>query len=199
MASDPLDSGLGSGLGSDIGALRAFTLAEGVLLLVLGWLALLFPLIASAWVTVVVAVAFLVGGIVGWVNNLNRARRLHRWHCFLRLVVSTLFVVTGAWILQQCGSGRCLMQIAALAFAIGIVFLLEGLVTVIVSLSHRQVSGWGWGLANGVVTLILGLLILRMPDLWQLTVLGILVGVSFLFSGIDLLVFSAAFHRPDQP
>ena len=199
MASDPLDSGLGSGLGSDIGALRAFTLAEGVLLLVLGWLALLFPLIASAWVTVVVAVAFLVGGIVGWVNNLNRARRLHRWHCFLRLVVSTLFVVTGAWILQQCGSGRCLMQIAALAFAIGVVFLLEGLVTVIVSLSHRQVSGWGWGLANGVVTLILGLLILRMPDLWQLTVLGILVGVSFLFSGIDLLVFSAAFHGPDRP
>ncbi|NBW64047.1 MAG: hypothetical protein EBR33_13310, partial [Synechococcaceae bacterium WB4_1_0192] len=116
-----------------------------------------------------------------------------------RLVVSTLFVVTGAWILQQCGSGRCLMQIAALATAIGIVFLLEGLVTAIVSLAHRQVSGWGWGLANGVVTLILGLLILSMPGLGQLTVLGILVGVSFLFSGIDLLVFSAAFHRSDRP
>ena len=195
MASDPLDSGLGSGLGSEIGALRAFTLAEGVLLLVLGWLALLFPLIASAWITVVVAVAFLVGGIVGWVNNLNRARRLNRWHCFPRLVVSTLFVVTGAWILQQCGSGRCLMQIAALAFAIGIVFLLEGLVTVIVSLSHRQVSGWGWGLANGVVTFILGLLILTMKPLALMEVLGLLVGISFLFSGIDLLVFSASFHR----
>jgi len=50
-------------------SLRAFTLAEGVLLLVLGLLALLFPLIASAWVTLVVAVAFLVGGIVGWINT----------------------------------------------------------------------------------------------------------------------------------
>ena len=30
------------------------------------------------------------------------------------------------------------------------------------------------------------------------SVLGILVGISFLFSGIDLLVFSAAFHGPDD-
>lgn len=177
-----------------LGSLRAFTLAEGILLLVLGVLALLFPVIASAWVTVVVALAFLVSGIVGWVNNLNRSRRLSRWHCFWRLVVSSLFVLTGAWIIQQCGSGRCLVQVAALAFAIGIVFLLEGVVTAIVSLSHRQMAGWGWGLANGIVTFILGLLILAMPGLGQLTVLGILVGISFLFSGIDLLVFSAAFH-----
>jgi uncharacterized membrane protein HdeD (DUF308 family) len=75
MADDPLDLDLVPG------SLRAFTLAEGILLLVLGVLALLFPMIASAWVTVVVALAFLVGGIVGWVNNLNRSRRLGRWHC----------------------------------------------------------------------------------------------------------------------
>jgi uncharacterized membrane protein HdeD (DUF308 family) len=31
-----------------------------------------------------------------------------------------------------------------------------------------------------------------------LSVLGILVGISFLFSGIDLLVFSAAFHTPER-
>jgi uncharacterized membrane protein HdeD (DUF308 family) len=29
-----------------------------------------------------------------------------------------------------------------------------------------------------------------------LSVLGLLVGVSFLFSGIDLLRFSASFHDP---
>jgi uncharacterized membrane protein HdeD (DUF308 family) len=182
----------------DLGSLRSFTVAEGILLLVLGVLALSFPVVASGWVTVVVAIAFLVGGIVGWVNNLNRARRLSRWHCFWRLVVSTLFVVTGTWILQQCGSGKCLIQVAALAFAIGIVFLVEGVVTSIVSLSHTDMPRWGWGLANGIVTFILGLLIVTMPGLGQLTVLGILVGISFLFSGIDLLVFSAAFHGPDD-
>ena len=181
---------------SPVAALRAFTLAEGILLLVLGVLALLFPMIASAWVTVVVALAFLVGGVVGWVNNLMRARRLSRWHCFWRLVVSTLFVVTGGWIIQQFSSGLvpAAAQVAALAYAIGLVFLVEGVVAAVVSLSHRQLAGWGWGLANGLVTLLLGLIIVTMRGPGLLTVLGILVGISFLFSGIDLLVFSASFH-----
>ena len=192
MADDHSDLALGS--------LRAFTLAEGILLLVLGVLALLFPIIASAWVTVVVALAFLVGGIVGWVNNLNRSRRLSKWHCFWRLVVSTLFLVTGAWIIQQFSAGLvpAAAQVAALAFAIGIVFLVEGVVAAIVSLSHREMTGWGWGLANGIVTFILGLLIVTMKAGGLLSVLGILVGISFLFSGIDLLVFSAAFHGPER-
>ena len=64
----------------------------------------------------------------------------------------------------------------------------------LVALSHRQVRGWGWGLANGLVTLLLGLLILTMKAFGLLSVLGILVGISFLFSGIDLLAFSASFH-----
>ena len=192
MADDRSDLALGS--------LRAFTLAEGILLLVLGVLALLFPVIASAWVTVVVALAFLVGGIVGWVNNLNRSRRLSKAHCFWRLVVSTLFLVTGAWIIQQFRAGLvpAAAQVAALAFAIGIVVLVEGVVAAIVSLSHRQMVGWGWGLANGIVTLVLGLLIVTMKAGGLLSVLGILVGISFLFSGIDLLVFSAAFHEPKR-
>jgi hypothetical protein len=37
-----------------------------------------------------------------------------------------------------------------------------------------------------------------MKGLGLLSVIGILVGISFLFSGIDLLVFSAAFHGPDE-
>lgn len=176
--------------------LRAFTMAEGIVLIVLGVLALVFPVIASAWVTVIVAIAFAVGGIVGWISTLSRARRLSRWHCFWRLVTSTLFLVVGFWIIQQFSAGPLSagLQVAALAYAIGIVFLVEGVVATLVSLSHTNRRGWGWGLANGVVTLILGVLILSMKAWGLLSVLGILVGISFLFSGFDLLAFSAAFH-----
>ena len=181
-------------------SLRAFTLAEGILMIVLGVLALLFPVIASAWVTVVVAMAFLVGGIAGWISNLSRAKRLGRWHCFWRLVTSTLFLVLGLWMIQQFGAGPLAagLQVAALAVAVGIVFVIEGIVASIVSLSHRHQGGWGWGLANGIVTLILGLLILSMKAWGLLSVLGLLVGISFLFSGIDLLAFSAAFHSNED-
>ena len=177
-------------------ALLGLTLAEGILLLVLGILAIASPYVASLWVTVVVAIAFLVGGLVGWVSTLTRAGRLRRVICFWRLVVATLFVLAGGWMLQQIGAGplSAASQVASLALALGVVFLLEGAVAAVVALSHRQIQGWGWGLANGIVTLILGALILSLRS-GLLSVLGLLVGISFLFSGIDLLAFSASFHR----
>ena len=177
-------------------SLRTFTVAEGILMLVLGILALLFPVITSVGVTAIVAVAFLVGGLVGWIHGVMRAPRLNRILTFWRLVVSTLFVVTGAWMLHQFrqGPAGALEQVAALAVAIGIVFLAEGVVAIGVALSHRGMVGWGWGLTNGVVTFVLGLLIVTMK-FWNLTwVVGTLVGISFLFSGLDLLAFGVSFH-----
>lgn len=184
-------------LAREAATLRTFTLAEGVLMLVLGGLALLFPVVASLWVTAVVALAFLVAGIVGWISSLARSRRLSGAITFWRLVVATLFLVTGLWMVRQLSAGptRAAAQVTALALAIGVVFLLEGLVAILVSLSHRHVQGWVWGLANGIVTLILGTLILTMKSLSLPWVLGTLVGISFLFSGFDLLGFSSRFHQ----
>jgi uncharacterized membrane protein HdeD (DUF308 family) len=183
---------------AELSRLRGLTQAEGIILIVLGLLALSFPIIASAWATVMVAVAFLVAGLFGWINNLSRARRLSRWPCFGRLVIATLFLVAGCWMLIQFKAGLvpAALQIKALAVALGIVFLAEGVVATLVSLRHRTVAGWGWGLANGLVTLVLGLLILSMDPAGQLSVIGLLVGISFLFSGFDLLRFGV--HFPPQ-
>ncbi|MFM7086997.1 MAG: HdeD family acid-resistance protein [Cyanobium sp.] len=177
-------------------ALRGLTLAEGILLLVLGLLSLAFPILASVWVTAMVAIAFLVGGLVGWVTGLSRARRLRWAISFWRLLVATLFVLAGGWMLSRITAGpmAAATQVASLALAIGLVFLVEGGVAAVLALSHRQVRGWGWGLANGLVTLILGGLILSLKATSLIGVLGLLVGISFLFSGIDLLTFSASFH-----
>ncbi|MFM7313524.1 MAG: HdeD family acid-resistance protein [Cyanobium sp.] len=177
--------------------LAGLTLAEGILLLVLGVLALACPILASKWIAAMLGIAFLVGGLVSWVSTLARGKRLQKLVCFWRLVVATLFVVAGAWIVAQIASGPvgAARQVASLAMALGLVFLIEGVVAGVVALGNRQVRGWGWGLTNGVVTLVLGLLILTMKPLALMNVLGVLVGISFLFSGIDLLAFSASFHR----
>jgi uncharacterized membrane protein HdeD (DUF308 family) len=176
---------------------RTFSIAEGVLFLVLGVLSLLFPVVASFGVTALVGVAFLVGGMVGWISNLAARRGLKGWLVFWRLVVLTLFLVAGITILQQFvrGGVPAAAQVLALGLAIGIVFLVEGVVAIIASLSHRSVQGWGWRLANGIVTLVLGLLIITMKFWGLLSVLGILVGVSFLFTGFDLIAFGSSLHR----
>jgi len=180
----------------EAGQLRGLTQAEGIIMIVLGILALSFPVVASASVTLMVAIAFLLAGIVGWIDNLLRARRLGRWYCFWRLAVSTLLLVTGLWMVIQFKSGMvpAALQIKALASAIGLVFLAEGAVSAIISFSNRTTRGWGWGLANGLVTLVLGVMILTMSPAGLLSVIGLLVGISFLFSGFDLLGFSSRFH-----
>ncbi len=177
-------------------ALRAFTLAEGVMLLVLGVLALVFPVLASKWITAVVAIAFLVGGLVGWISSLLRSPGLSKVITFWRLVTSTLFLVLGVWMIQQMAAGpaEAAIPMAGLALAIGVVFVVEGVVEALVATSHRHITGWRWGLVNGLVTLALGLLILTLKFWSLLWVVGTLVGISFLFSGIDLLRFSASFH-----
>jgi uncharacterized membrane protein HdeD (DUF308 family) len=94
----------------------------------------------------------------------------------------------------QSGIVPAALQVKALATAIGIVFWAEGVVNAFVSLAHRSTRGWGWGLANGLITLVHGGMILSMGPAGLLSVIRLLVGISCLFSGFDLLRFSSRFH-----
>jgi uncharacterized membrane protein HdeD (DUF308 family) len=183
-----------------LGTFKAFAIAEGILLMILGVLALVFPVLASVWVTGVIAVVFLVGGVVGWISNLARSKRMGRWICFWRLVVSTLFIVAGASMISNFRSpADAAEQVATLSLAIGIVFLVEGVVAFFNGLSHSNRPGAGWAVANGVITFILGLLIVTLKFWGLLWVLGVLVGISFLFSGIDLIALSSTIHNDQDP
>lgn len=181
-----------------LGSFKAFAIAEGILLIVLGILALVFPVLASVWTVAVVGVLFLIGGIVGWISNLARSGRMGRWICFWRLVVSTLFIVAGGSILKDLRQ-ETLQQVAMFALAIGIVFLVEGVVAFFNGLANSNRPGAGWAIANGVITFILGLLIVT-QGFWNLLwVLGTLVGISFLLSGIELIAFSSTVHNDGDP
>ncbi|MDP7995093.1 MAG: DUF308 domain-containing protein [Synechococcus sp. SP2 MAG] len=183
-----------------VGTFKAFAIAEGILLIILGVLALIFPVIASVWVTGVIAIVFLVGGVVGWISNLARSKRMGRWICFWRLVVSTLFIVAGASMISNFRSpAEAAEQVATLSLTIGIVFLVEGVVAFFNGLSHSKRPGAGWAIANGVITFILGLMIVTLKFWGLLWVLGALVGISFLFSGIDLIAFSSTIHNDQDP
>ena len=179
---------------------QAFAIAEGILLIILGVLALIFPVLASVWVTGVIAVVFLVGGVVGWISNLARSKRMGRWICFWRLVVSTLFIVAGASMFSSFNSAAALKdQVISLSLVVGIVFLVEGVVAFFNGLAQSTRPGAGWAIANGVITFILGLLIVTLKFWGLLWVLGVLVGISFLFSGIDLIALSSTIHNEQDP
>ena len=183
-----------------LGRFKAFAIAEGILLIVLGLLALVFPVLASFWTVAVIAVMFLIGGVVGWISNVARSGRMGRWICFWRLVVSTLFIVAGGSMIANLRSpAEAAQQVATFALAIGIVFLVEGVVAFLSGLTHSNRPGSGWAVANGVITFVLGVLIVTLKFWGLLWVLGTLVGISFLFSGIELIAFSSTLHDDQDP
>ncbi|MFN7677178.1 MAG: HdeD family acid-resistance protein [Cyanobacteriota bacterium] len=180
--------------------LQTLTLLEGILMLVLGAAALVFPWVASLWVTSVVAVVFLVAGLVSGLTTLVRARQLTTWHVFGRLVVATGLALAGLWMVHRLASGpvAAANTVAALTLSIGVVFVVEGTVATVVALNHRHLRGWGWGLLNGALTFGMGVVILSVKAFQLFWVLGVLVGISFLLSGLDLLHFHAWFYPPAQ-
>ena len=80
--------------------------------------------------------------------------------------------------------------ILGLALYIGIAFLFAGILAIITALSFRtQVKGWGWRLAEGMIDIFFGFIVLYNPGLTAL-VMSFMVGFWFLFYGITSLVDS---------
>lgn len=50
-----------------------------------------------------------------------------------------------------------------------------------------------------MITFVLGLLIVTLKFWGLLWVLGTLVGISFLFSGLELIIFSSNLHDDQDP
>jgi len=71
------------------------------------------------------------------------------------------------------------------------VFLLfEGILEIALYFGIRQVRHSGWVLFDGIVTLILGILIWSQWPSSSVWVIGTLVGISLIFSGISRFMLS---------
>ena len=164
-------------------------LFEGIMLVILGVLALLAPVIASVAVTVFFGWILLVSGIVGLVTTLRARQAPGFWWSLLSdLVAIVAGVVLLVWPLQ----GTLSLSAVLIAF-----LFVEGVVTIMYALEHRSaLSGrWGWMLASGILDVALGIfLFLGLPGtaLWAL---GLLIGINMLFGGWAL-VFMALHARP---
>lgn len=86
--------------------------------------------------------------------------------------------------------------VLALSSFIGIAFLITGLIAALTAISFRhQVRGWGWRLAEGLLDIFIGFILLFNPNLTSLVV-TFMVGFWFMFYGITSL--SDSFGRKDE-
>ena len=88
-----------------------------------------------------------------------------------------------------------LLSVLSLTLVLAIFLLFEGIVEIIFYFKIRGTANAGWVLFDGIITLILGFLIWRRWPASSVWVIGTLVGISLIFSGISRVMLSSAVRR----
>ena len=162
-------------------------IALGVLEIVAGIVAIAGPLTAGLTVTVMIGIAFLLGGgarLVGafMADSFGAGALTFLWG----LLVSA----TGFYFLIRPGIG-----LATLTLVVAMVLFMDGISRVIVSFKMRPVKGWGWMLAGGIVSIVFaGMVGWEFPEssLW---VIGTLVGFSLLLNGFTTITVAGTARK----
>jgi uncharacterized membrane protein HdeD (DUF308 family) len=161
-----------------------WSIALSVLMIVAGILAIASPLAAGIAVNIVVAWLLVFSGCVHLVFAWYRPSA---GGFIWELLVGILYIVIGGYLLVHPVIG-----LASLTIALGIYLFLEAILEFVLGFALRPLPGSGWLLFDGIVTLILAVMIWRTWPSSAGWVIGLLVGISMLFSGTSRLVLSLA-------
>jgi len=167
-----------------------WSIAISLLLIVAGVLALTLPRAAG------IAVSALFGWllVLSGVGHLVFAFHTRSFGGLVwQLLLGILYFLVGAYLLIYHVAG-----LATVTFALAIYLFAEGVLEFILSFRIRPRSGWAWLLFNAIITLMLAVLIWRTWPSDSDWVIGTLVGISVLFSGISRLALSLAARHPKQ-
>ena len=147
----------------------------GYVLIVVGILAILFPLIGSIAVKLLVGWFFLITGAV----TLYHAFWAKTWSGALWSgVIGLIHLALGVYLTFFPLTG-----LIALTALVAIVFILQGGLELGIGLRHRPQTGWGWLALSGIASGLLGiLLILGLPGtaVWAL---GVMLGLNAITTG----------------
>jgi uncharacterized membrane protein HdeD (DUF308 family) len=163
-------------------------LIEGIILVVLGLLAVAVPMVASLAVTILFGWLFLISGIVGLITTFVMGQAPGFWWSLLSGVLG---VVVGGWLLVEPVQGLVSLTYLLIAF-----FIVEGIATIMFALEHRAaLSGrWAWMLVSGVVDLFLAAVILAGLPGTVAWALGLIVGINMVFGGASMIGMALAAH-----
>lgn len=166
-------------------------LFEGILLSVLGLVAIVLPPLAGLVATVVLGWLFLMAGVVGLAASIAaRQAPGFGWS----LLSSLAAMIAGGILLWDPLQGLVTLTYVLIAF-----FLVDGVFTIILALAHRRgLSGkWEWMLLNGVIDLILAAIVISGFPGTLVWVLGLIVGIDMLFGGATLVAMALEARRSE--
>jgi uncharacterized membrane protein HdeD (DUF308 family) len=161
-----------------------FFLIEGILLVVLGMIAICVPPLATVTVELLIGWLILLSGVLGLVMTFQtRGSPGFGWSLLSAVVGILVGIVLLIWPLSG---------VLSLTLMLTIFLGAEGIVSIMYALAHRRESSsrWQMMLISGIVDLILAGLILGGLPGTAAWAIGLIVGINLLFGGVALVAMA---------
>ena len=161
-----------------------FFLIEGIVLIILGMIAIGVPPLATVTVEILIGWLILLSGVLGLVMTFQtRGSPGFGWSLLSAIVAILVGIVLLIWPLSG---------VFSLTVMLTVFLALEGVVSIMYALAHRRekTSRWEMMLISGIVDLILaGLILAGLPGTaaWAI---GLIVGVNLFFGGVALVALA---------
>jgi uncharacterized membrane protein HdeD (DUF308 family) len=172
------NSAMPGGLLSGIEPLRAkwgWIVALGVLYTVAGFIALGSVMMATVASVFLVGVMMLIAGV----GEVVGAFQMKSWGKFiLWMLLGALYIVAGFSAFENP-----LLAAAFLTLLLGAALVASGIVRVFLAFSMKAQTMWVWALISGLITLLLGVVILAHWPISSLYILGLFLGIDLIFAG----------------
>ena len=153
-------------------------LLQGILMVVAGFLALVYPLIASVAIVYLLAWILIISGIFQGIGLIGARQVPHFW---LQLISVVLAIVVGLLLLRQPEAGLVVFSVLLIVY-----FMVEGMAKVIFALTIRPFPNWGWVLGAGIVSILLAIYLWANLAVASEVLLGILLGIQLLCEGVAM-------------
>ncbi|MDH3580211.1 MAG: HdeD family acid-resistance protein [Hyphomicrobiales bacterium] len=161
---------------------KSLLLWTGIAFAIVGALAIFFPILSSFTANFMVGWLFIISGVVMGFNSFTIQGT---GPFFGALLLGLITLIAGIYLLANPEVG-----LVVLTLTIAIVFIFEGAYQTVAAFELRPAEGWGWLLVSAIISIVVGLLIVsRLPGA-SLVVLGLLMGINFLSSGLSMIMLS---------
>ena len=159
-------------------------LVEGIILVILGILAIIIPPLATIGITIFIGWLFLISGIAGLITTFGARHAPGFWWSLLSAILG---IAAGIVLLVWPVSGAVSLTLLLIVF-----FVIEGVLSIMYALEHkRELTGqWGWMLFSGIIDLILAAIIFAGLPGTAAWALGLLVGINMLFGGSSMIAIA---------
>jgi uncharacterized membrane protein HdeD (DUF308 family) len=159
----------------------------GIVLLVLGIIAAGNMLLATAISVLVVGAMMIAAGFV----EIIHAFSVKGWGTFVWwLLAGILYVVAGYF-----AFANPLLAVGVMTLFLAISLIASGFVRIAIGFTAKNLEGWGWVVAGGVVTVIAGLIILSGWPINSLWILGLFLAIDLISQGISYIAFGLGLKR----